>query len=471
MKTKTRKFAAPIAALALCAVLLCGILAGCRAVAGEKEKKEDERTAHPVEDTGITLELYQPDSARAGLWQTLAADYKAISGVNVNVASPGTEAPHAELREALQEEKGGPAIFLFTHPREYRGWPDRAADVSGTQAYRQLIDSRMALTADGKPVALPVAVEAFGVIYNKKILDKYFALEDAAVASISEVNSSAQFDRLVKDMHEHKDALGITGVFAAPAYKEGESGVWTTRLFSIPMGQELAASRKELTAEKFEDLNWSGAATAKSFYDLMTGHATVRENLETRTHAQAVQEFAAGKAAFILGGTEFLGNLNSAEGQTVTPEDIAFLPVMMEAGNAAAQGLAFDVMEYAAINSGLNEERRNAAADFLNWLYTSEKGMDFLANKLNVIAPYKTQTAATLPNNPLSADAFAWLQKEDVQNVVTWTSLTGGEEFRDKVLGAGMTAYHKGESNWDQFREDVRKGWNEMRDSWEDMYK
>lgn len=468
MKTKTKKI---VPALALCAVVLCGILAGCRAVAGKDEKK-DEEIVNPVEDTGITLELYQPDAARAGLWQTLAADYKAVSGVTVNVESPKTEAAHTELREAMKEEKGGPAIFLFNNPREYRGWPDRAADITDTQAYRQLIDSRMALTADGKAVALPVAVEAFGVIYNKKILDQYFALEDAAVKTISEVTDAVQFDRLVKDMHRHREALGITGVFAAPAYKEGESGVWTTRFFSIPLGNAFAANRTELTAEKIGDLNWTGTAGARTFHDLMAGHATAKENLETRTHANAVQEFAMGKAAFILGGTEFLGNLNAVQGAAVTSNDIAFLPILLEGeGEGGRQGLAFDVLEYAAVNGGLSEERRNAAADFLNWLYTSEKGMEFMSQKLGVIAPYKTQSAATLPNNPLSADAFAWLQKEDVRNVVTWSSLAGGEEFRDKVLGAGMLAYNKGESTWEKLGEDVRKGWNDLRTSWDNMYR
>jgi len=472
MNTKIKQYLAPIAALALCAVLLCGCLAGCRATARERDREEEKGIVNPVEDTGITLRLYQPDSARAGLWQTLAADYKAISGVTVNVTSPETQTPYTELRESLRREEGAPGIFLFTHPREYRGWPDRAADLTDTQAYRQLIDSRMALTADGKVIGLPVGVDAFGVIYNKKILDKYFALEDAAVASISEINSHAEFSRLVKDLHEHREELGIEGVFAAPAYKEGENGVWTTRLFSIPVGHELAARRMELTAENLEELSWTHARGYRTFEDLMTGYATARENLAGRTHANAAQEFATGKAAFIIGGTEFLGHLNSVEGRTVTADDVAFLPVMLEMENETGrQGLAFDVTEYAAINARLSEEDRRAAADFLNWLYTSEKGMDFLANKLGVLAPYESQSAATMPSNPLSADAFAWLKKEDVQNVVTWSSLAGGEEFRDKVLGRGIAAYHAGESGWDEFREGVARGWNDLRGSWDRMFK
>jgi len=474
MKTKTKRYLAPIAALGLCAALLCGFLAGCGAREREREneRKEDDRIVNPVEDTGITLKLYQPDPARAGLWQTLAADYKALSGVTVNVMSPETETPHTELRESLLREEGAPGIFLFTHPREYRGWPERAADLTDTQAYRQLINSRMALMADGKVIGLPVGVDAFGVIYNKKILDKYFALEDAAVASISEINSHAEFSRLVKDLHEKKEELGIEGVFAAPAYKEGESGVWTTRLFSVPLGHELAARRTELTAEEFEEPTWTHARGYRTFHDLMAGHATTKEKLAERTHANAAQEFATGKAALIIGGTEFLGHLNSVEGQTVTAEDVAFLPIMLEMENETGrQGLAFDVTEYAAVNARLGEEDRRAAADFLNWLYTSEKGMDFLANKLGVLAPYESQNAATMPNNPLSADAFAWLKKEDVQNVVTWSSLAGGEEFRDKVLGRGMAAYHAGESGWEEFREGVAKGWNDLRGSWDRMFK
>jgi len=467
MNTKTKKIVAPILALTLCAVLLCAVLAGCKTA----EEKREEGIVPPVEDTGISLNLYQPNPSRAGLWQTLAADYKAITGVTVNVKSPEAGAALTELKEAFKNEEHTPGVFLFNHPREYRAWQDNAADITGTEAYRHLIDNRMALTAEGKVIGLPVGVEAFGIIYNKKILDQYFALEDKTFASVNEITTYTELERFVKDLHNHKAALGIEGVFAAPAYKEGESGIWTTRLFSIPVGQELTARGQELTGEKLGDLTWNHGAGYRNFHDLMTGHATTKEQLENRSHADAVKEFASGKAALILGGTEFLGMLNSVPSHTVTKDDIAFLPVMLDMEQTGRQGLAFDVVEYAAINGKLSEENRLAASAFLNWLYTSEKGMDFLSNKLNVIAPYDSQNEGTLPNNPLSTDAFAWLKKEDTQNVVTWSALTAGEEFRDKVLGSNMTAYHNGESDWNEFKQKVDKGWADLRESWDQAFR
>jgi raffinose/stachyose/melibiose transport system substrate-binding protein len=124
------------------------------------------------------------------------------------------------------------------------------------------------------------------------------------------------------------------------------------------------------------------------------------------------------------------------------------------------QGLAFETVHYAAVNGHATPEEIKAAEEFLDWLVTSEKGMDFLVNKLNVIAPFDNAAA---PSNPLAANALHWLRSEGVTNAVTWSVLTPGEEFRDRVVGTGLLAYHRGESNWEKFRDDIREGWEHHR--------
>jgi len=128
------------------------------------------------------------------------------------------------------------------------------------------------------------------------------------------------------------------------------------------------------------------------------------------------------------------------------------------------------VTEYAAINGSLNEEEIQAAGEFLNWLFTSEKGMDFLANKLNVLAPYSSVTENALPNNALSASAFEWLCKEGAAGPVVYGALTPGEEFREKVLGGGLLSYARGETEWDKFRTNLREGWAEHRAKVDENY-
>jgi len=458
-------------ALALCAVLAAGFLAGCGTAAPGGEKETTLRP--PAGETGLKLNLYQPHPAQEALWQALAADYKNLTGVDVAVITPRTGAPATELKEALKGETDKPAIFLFANPREYKAWQEHALDITNNAAYQRLVDKRLALTAGGKVVGMPVGVEAFGIIYNKRILEDYFALEDkkSGLKSVADVKTYKELEALAKDLHDRKADLGIEGAFAAPALKEGEGAAWTSRLLGVPLGYEIENKRIDVTGEGANEITLRYGTGYRSLYDLHFSYGTAaKDALETRAYADAVKEFATGKAAFILGGTDFLGHLNSAVGQTVSAEQCAFLPAFMNIEDYKEQGLAFEVVEYLAVNGSLGEEEVQAAGEFINWLFTSERGMDFLANKLNVLAPYSSVTENNLPNNPLSASAFEWLRREGVTGPVAYTVLTPGEEFREKVLGAGLLSYARGENDWDKFRTDLREGWATHRARMDENY-
>ncbi len=89
------------------------------------------------------------------------------------------------------------------------------ADLRNTDFYSILSDKSMALTDGEKVLAIPYAVEGYGIIYNDAIMRKYFALSGKAVSisSADEINNFATLKAVVEDMTKHKDALGIKGVF------------------------------------------------------------------------------------------------------------------------------------------------------------------------------------------------------------------------------------------------------------------
>lgn len=461
-RDKKRNLQTILVALGLSAALLLGILTGCDV---KNPLKKDETTERPpAESTGLTLHLYQPHPGQAALWEELGTDYRNLTGVNVVVRS-SKNAAATELKEALKGETDAPGLFMFANPREYKNWQDHALALTDTEAFGHLIDAELALNAEGKPIGLPLGVEAFGLIYNKKVLGDYFALSDKATAfaGTEDIKTYKDLEDLAKDLDANKQALGLTGVFAAPALKEGESTAWGTRLLSVPLGYEIAQKNVDVTGDDANEIQLRHETGLKSFTDLHLNYSTTKESLENRTYAGAAQEFAEGKAAFILGSTDFLGLLNSAVGQSVSGTDTAFLPALMQMDDVERQGLAFEPTLYAAINARAGEEEKKAAAEFLNWLVTSERGLDFLAGKLGLIAPFESVTDESLPQNPLCANAFAWLKNGDVENAVTYSALTPTGEFRDDVVGAGLLSYSKGESDWEKFKTDIKDGWKNFR--------
>lgn len=66
-------------------------------------------------------------------------------------------------------------------------------------------------------------MEGYGIIYNKKIMQKYFELPNRSndINSTDEIKSFDQLKAVVEDMSSKKDALNIKGVFASTSLKNG----------------------------------------------------------------------------------------------------------------------------------------------------------------------------------------------------------------------------------------------------------
>ncbi|MDR3312897.1 MAG: ABC transporter substrate-binding protein [Oscillospiraceae bacterium] len=457
-------------ALTLCIALLCGLLAACGMTnkAGESSTLPPSSSPAAVEGE-LSVRVYQPDTAQEPLWQALAADYKSLTGVTIALEKPPeATVPLEHLKERLKAEKP-PAVILFTNPSEHAAWKENAADLAGTEAYKRLLDPLLALHADGKPVAVPLGVQAFGVVYNKPILEAYFALPGKATAftKADDVTDFAKLEALVKDITKNKTELGIDGVFAAAALKEGESAAVSHRLLSLPLSYEFRKANTELTGTAINEISFRYAEPYHAFVDLLLANATAAPNaLDARTQEAAAAEFTDGKAAMLLGGTELWGKLNTAAAQTLRAEDIGILPAFMQFTEGERTGLALEPQLYAAINAKGSNEERLAAEAFLEWLVSSDRGLDFLGRQLNLLAPYSTLTEALLPSNPLSADAFRQLKAGDatVIHLVSATALSPGEEFREKTVGMGLASYAKGESAWDDFKSSVSTKWKEFRE-------
>ncbi|MDR1927323.1 MAG: ABC transporter substrate-binding protein [Oscillospiraceae bacterium] len=465
MKTVQKKWI-PLLALSVCAAFVLGVFTGCGA---KNNPNNPPSTTDPAAEGGVTVRLFQPEAEKASLWEELAADYKTLTGVTISVVTPAEEDALTRLKDALKLEKDAPALFLFSNPREYKAWEEHAIDLTETQVFSHLLDPNLALVGGGKPIAVPLGVEAFGIVANKAVLEKYFALDgdkrESGLTEIGQVNDEKKLAQLVKDLHKNREELGIDAVFAAPTLKADESAVWTQHLLSLPLSYEFRRENTDITGGKLDEIKFTYGDQLKAFSDLVVSHASAESDaLEARAHLDAVKEFAAGKTAMLLGTTELWGYLNTTADAKVTKEELVFLPAYMGfAEEGKNQGLGVEVLQYAAINAKSEEAEILAAGEFLSWLTSSEKGTDFLANKLNLLAPYDTVKADYLPNNPLSADAFAWLKNKDVTNLVSWVSLSPGEEFREDAVRSGMNAYAKGESTWEKLKEDVVSGWKEFR--------
>jgi raffinose/stachyose/melibiose transport system substrate-binding protein len=73
-------------------------------------------------------------------------------------------------------------------------------------------------------------MEGYGIIYNKEILERYFATEGAKAGSMEEIGDFETLKAVVEDMQSKKELLGIRGVFASTSLLPGDEWRWHTHL-------------------------------------------------------------------------------------------------------------------------------------------------------------------------------------------------------------------------------------------------
>ena len=168
------------------------------------------------EDAAVTVRYLNFKPEIADKYQELANIYEQKTGVKVVVETAANNTYEQTLAAKMSTDEA-PTLFQINGPRGYANWADYCADLSQTQLYQHLTDKTLAVKAGDKVVGIPYVVEGYGIIYNKAITDKYFALADrkTGFSSMEEVNNFNEFKALVEDMQANAEALGIKGVFAS----------------------------------------------------------------------------------------------------------------------------------------------------------------------------------------------------------------------------------------------------------------
>ncbi|MBR5961047.1 MAG: extracellular solute-binding protein, partial [Clostridia bacterium] len=95
--------------------------------------------------------------------------YEEKTGVPVKVITGGGSSDYNTVLKAEMQSGREPDIFVIEGPSSYELWKDKIADQTGAEWTQYTAAAYM---VDGKAVGFPVAVEGYGLAYNKSILDK-----------------------------------------------------------------------------------------------------------------------------------------------------------------------------------------------------------------------------------------------------------------------------------------------------------
>lgn len=397
----------------------------------------------------------------ADQYAELARIYEQKTGVKVLVETAANNT-YEQTLAAKMGTKEAPTLFQINGPRGYAAWKDYCADLSGTDLYKHLTDKSMAVTDGARVVGVPYVVEGYGIIYNKAITDKYFALADRAtdVGSMEEITSFATLKAVVEDMQKRRADLGIEGVFASTSMKTGEDWRWQTHLLNIPMHYEFMDTKVNLAdAAALKTVNFANAAHFKNIFDLyLDNSVTDRKLVGSKTVTDSMAEFALEKCAMVQNGNWAWGQIKDVEGNKVKEENIRMLPIYTGAAGEEKQGLAIGTENYYAINRKATDAQQKAAADFVYWLYSSDEGKKLVVEKLGFIAPFDTFTAEETPDDPLAREIARWMRKEETKTVPWHFTLFPSARFKED-FGASLLKYAQGGKDWDTVVRDMKDSW------------
>ncbi|MDV3427118.1 MAG: ABC transporter substrate-binding protein [Bacillota bacterium] len=437
----------------LAAAMVSTMLVGC----GSKKADTSKTTAAKE----IYFLNFKPEIADQ--YKEIADEYKKETGVTVKVVTAASGTYETTLKSEIAKTDA-PTIFQINGPVGYASWKDYCADLSKTKLYSYLTDKTLAVKDGDGVYGVPYAIEGYGIIYNNAIMKKYFALSNKAV-SITSTDQITNYDTLkkvVEDMTKHKSELGIKGVFGSTSLKSGEQWRWQTHLANLPFYYEFKENTQfnntisaGLAANTIE---FKYANNYKNIFDLYINNScTDKKLLGSKSVDDSMGEFALGNVAMVQNGNWAWSQIAKVSGNKVNQDDVKFMPIYTGVQGEEKQGLCVGTENFFAINSKASKEKQDASVAFLEWLYSSAKGKDFVTNKLGFIAPFNTFTDSEKPTDPLAKEVLAWMAKGDTNVAWTFASFPS-EEFKNQ-FGDALLQYAQGNKSWNDVVKTVKDTW------------
>jgi len=391
---------------------------------------------------------FKPEAADQ--WTALAKEYTKEKGVEVKVQTAASGTYEQTLKSEIAKTEA-PTLFQVNGPVGYQNWKKYTADMSNTDVYKELANQDVALKDGDKVVGVPYVMETYGLIYNKDILNKYFALDGAKATSMDGIDNFDTLKAVADDMQARKDELGIKGAFTSAGFDSSSDWRFKTHLANLPLYYEF---KDDNVTEQPATIKGTYLPNYKKIFDLyITDSTTDPTQLSAKTGDDANSEFALGEAAFYQNGTWAWTDLQKAG---MKAESVGMMPIYTGVKGEEKQGLATGSENYWCINDKASDADKKATEDFLSWVITSDTGKKAISQDMGFTTPFKTFDDVKF-DNPLTEAAVEDQKSGTTQ--VSWNfTMMPSEEWKNKV-GQALLEYAQGTGKWDAVKTAFVDGW------------
>ena len=379
---KKRNLALMTAALVLALTACGGGSSSETKVSGETDKAEttkaDEgKSEEKKSSAGKELRLVNGKIEVDAQLKELAAAYEKETGVKVNIESMGGGIDIQGTLKGYFQADNMPDIFVNGGDTDFKNWEGHLVDMSNE---KWVSDTEAAYKdKDGKVVGFPYTTEAIGLAYNADVLEK-------AGIDPKSITGPDSMKKAFETLDSKKDELGLTAVVGYVA--EATNLYWSTgnHLFGV---YEDGGLKRDDT--KYFDLLEQG----KIDKDRLSKYADMVELfnkyadpslLVSGTYDQQIQNFSAGKYAFVTQGSWIgatMTNDDKEQYEAAGKFKVGMIPYAFEEGidtiqtNSPSWWAVFD------------NDNKEEALKFLQWV-SEDEGQKILVEKAGFVSPFKS---------------------------------------------------------------------------------
>lgn len=367
----------------LAAALLLSVLAGCGGKQGTGSQSAQQGGAAAAgEQQEITVFNLKVEIDQA--LKNLAADFEKEKGTKVNIKSCGGGCDYGAQLRAEMESGKEPDIFVLEGPSNLDVWKHKVADLSGEPWVAEVNPELLGLKLDGKIVGFPVAIEGYGLIYNKSILDKVGVDHDA-------IRTYADLEAAFKAIDARKQELGLDAVVS---YSLKETWISGNHTFNIYLAARDNPDQftDDFLAGKVDVKNDPIARDYARLIKLIMDYSD-RAMLESLDYNGQVAAFGTGKTAFLHQGNWAYGNLKDLNATF----EMGFVPLALNDSKYAA-AIPVGVPSYYAVNK--DSKYVSAAKEFLTYIAMTDRGHRYMIEEAFMIPAFKNVKLE--PQDPLA---------------------------------------------------------------------
>lgn len=331
----------------------------------------------------------------ASQWEQAAKDFMAANPNITVVAQSAAVGDTLSILDKLTASGETVTIAMLEPSGVLNKYKDFGIDLSNEKWNEETKDGFK--NAEGQIVGFPFAIEGFGLVYNKKVVEK-------AVGGTFDPFSINTRDKL-KELLDKIKASGVKYPIAYQTEAWSVSNHYSTQFLNqAEDGSTIVAQLKEGKFDLAGNAVWNG------YYDTMDLLASADYNKYGERplgqyYDDAHLSVGKGESAMLFNGNWAFDSLKAVAG-----DSFGFIPVPVDNNpdNPLNNKIVAGPTQILAINKDATPAQQEAGKKFLNWLVYEEAGQDFLVNKSQIISAFKNNpNKVTNPLGAAIADAVA----------------------------------------------------------------